>query len=540
MARRVGPEEGGLGRRGVWLAAGLALAVALPVRLLPLLGADFPLNDGGLFVAMGQDLIDSGFKLPLTTSYNGGTIPFAYPPFAIYLAAAVSWATGTGLPALLRFLPLLGDLAAVVAVAVLSRRLLPTPASWLAALAFPLFPSSFEWLVMGAGLTRSFGFFFAILALIFGHRLFATGGRGALALTALFASLSVLSHPGAGVFALASLLIFFLVLSRDRRGFVSLVAVCVGCTVLAAPWWGTVLVRHGLDPLTAAASATEPSQTVATFASLVLLGGSAAPLLSVVALLGVFACVARARWLLLLWLLATAIVVRNLAGPPLALILALLVGEALGELILPGLGAPGGVRSRVPGGEPLGAAATTGSEEGRPIERWARLALLIVLFGQPVLAGLSRQAWGIDALQFVSAQERGAMGWVTTHTPESSRFLVLTAARSWAEDPASEWFPTLAKRASLATPQGFEWVRGQQYRRRGALYDRLKQCFPRDAACIESLAAELGAPFTHVYFSKALRGPFDPAPLAISLARSSRYRLIWDGSDAAIFMRLLP
>jgi hypothetical protein len=288
----------------------------------------------------------------------------------------------------------------------------------------------------------------------------------------------------------------------------------------------------------AAADATEPSQTVATFASLVLLGGSDAPLLFVVALLGVFVCVARARWLLPLWLLATVIAVRNLTGPPLALILALLVGEALGGLILPALGVPGELRSGPPGGERWAADAATSGDKGRPIERVARLALLTFFFGQSVFSGLARQVSGVDALQFVSAQERAAMGWLTTHTPESSRFLVLTAARSWAEDPASEWFPTLAKRASLATPQGFEWVRGQQYRRRGALYDRLKQCFPRDATCIESLAAELGAPFTHVYFSKALRGPFDPAPLAISLARSSRYRLIWDGSDAAIFMKL--
>ena len=132
------------------------------------------------------------------------------------------------------------------------------------------------------------------------------------------------------------------------------------------------------------------------------------------------------------------------------------------------------------------------------------------------------------------------MNWISTHTPRSSGFLVLTAARSWAEDPPSEWFPTLAKRVSLATPQGFEWVPGPQYRRRCALYDRLKQCFPRDPACIESLAAEFGAAFTHVYFSKALGGPYDPAPLAVSLARSPRYRLIWDGPEAAIFARLSP
>jgi hypothetical protein len=540
MASRVWPEEGGLVRRGVWLVAGLALAVALPVRFLPLLGADFPLNDGGLFVAMGRDLIDSGFRLPLTTSYNGGTIPFAYPPFAIYFAAVLSSATGIGLPALLRFLPLLVNLTSVVAVAVLARRLLPLPASLFAALAFPLFPASFEWLVMGAGLTRSFGFFFAILGLFFGHKLFVMGGRGNLALAAIFASLSVVSHPGAGAFGLVGLLTFFLVLSRDRRGFVSLLGVCVGCAVLTAPWWGTVLVRHGVGPLTAAAAATEPSQTVATFASLLLLGGTDSPLLSVVALLGVFVSVARARWLLPLWLLATAVLVRNLTGPPLALILALLVGEAMGALILPGLGAPGEARWRSPSGGPPVAAPATGGDQGHPTARWARLALVTLLLGQPILAGLSRQVWGVDALQFIGAQERTAMDWVITHTPGSSRFLVLTAARSWAEDPASEWFPALAKRASLATPQGFEWVPGPQYRRRGALYDRLKQCFPRDATCIESLAAELGAPFTHVYFSKALRGPYDPAPLAIALARSSRYRLIWDGSEAAVFMRLSP
>ena len=539
MAEQVGLEEGGLFRCRACLVAGLALAVALPVRLLPVLGADFPLNDGGLFVAMGQDLIASGFRVPPTTSYNGGAIPFAYPPFAVYFAAVLSSLSQIALPALLRFLPLLVNLAAVVAVAVLARRMLPLPASFVAALAFPLFPSSFEWLVMGAGLTRSFGFFFAILALFFGHKLFVMGGRRYLAWAAIFASLSVLSHPSAGVFALSGLLTFFLVLARDRKGFASMVGVCVGCVVLTTPWWGTVLMRHGVGPLTAAAAATEPSQTLATFASLFLLGGADSPLLSVVALLGVFVCVARQRWLLPLWLLATAVLVRNLPGPPLAVILALLVGEAMGALILPGLGAPGAGRWGSPGGIPM-AAPASGGDQGHPTARWARLVLVTLLLGQPILAGLSRQVWGVDALQFIGAQERTAMDWISTHTPGSSGFLVLTAARSWAEDPASEWFPALAKRASLATPQGFEWVPGPQYRQRCALYDRLKQCFPRDATCLESLAAELGAPFTHVYFSKALRGPYDPAPLAVALVRSSRYRLIWDGPEAAIFARLSP
>ena len=231
---------------------------------------------------------------------------------------------------------------------------------------------------MGAGLTRSFGFFFAILALFFGHKLFVIGGRGNLALTAIFASLSVVSHPGAGAFGLVSLLTLLpRALARPEGPRFP----ARGGRRMRGPDSAVVgyrPLRHGLGPLTAAAAATEPSQTVATLASLLLLGGTASPLLSVVALLGVFVCVARARWLLPLWLLATAVMVRNLPGPPLALILALLVGEAMGALILPGLGAPGDGRRGSAGGAPV-AAPATGGDQGHSAARWARLALVALL-----------------------------------------------------------------------------------------------------------------------------------------------------------------
>ena len=56
-----------------------ALILGSIVRLIPVLGSDFPINDGGLFAAMIDDLVRHGPSLPRVVDYNGGDIPFAYP-----------------------------------------------------------------------------------------------------------------------------------------------------------------------------------------------------------------------------------------------------------------------------------------------------------------------------------------------------------------------------------------------------------------------------------------------------------------------------
>ena len=62
-----------------------ATLLGLVVRITVPLQASFPLNDGGLFYAMIQDIQQNGYALPAFTSYNFAYIPLAYPPFAFYL-----------------------------------------------------------------------------------------------------------------------------------------------------------------------------------------------------------------------------------------------------------------------------------------------------------------------------------------------------------------------------------------------------------------------------------------------------------------------
>ena len=68
----------------------LSLLVGGYIRLSMALSATFPLNDGGLFYQMTQELVANQFRLPFFTSYNHLNIPFAYPPLAFYLTGALN------------------------------------------------------------------------------------------------------------------------------------------------------------------------------------------------------------------------------------------------------------------------------------------------------------------------------------------------------------------------------------------------------------------------------------------------------------------
>src|SRR5687767_5953919 len=85
-------DEVFMDRRLDWPALLLftALLFGALVRFLPAILNGFPLNDGGMFHAMTQDLQVNQYLLPHFTSYNSGNIPFTYPPLGFYVAASLS------------------------------------------------------------------------------------------------------------------------------------------------------------------------------------------------------------------------------------------------------------------------------------------------------------------------------------------------------------------------------------------------------------------------------------------------------------------
>ncbi len=153
------------------------------------------MNDGGLFASYVDDILRTGQALPMWTSYNSLDGPFAYPPLAFIATAGLETVIPLGTVEWLRWIPLAASIATVPAFFLLALVLAPSRVhAAVAAFAFAFVPRSFEWLVMGGGLTRAPGFLLAILAVYLGIRFLKLGGRAWLG-AGICLGLTVLTHP---------------------------------------------------------------------------------------------------------------------------------------------------------------------------------------------------------------------------------------------------------------------------------------------------------------------------------------------------------
>ena len=516
-------------RSGAGVVA-LALLLAVAVRTPYFLQADFPFNDGGLFYVMVEDVRANGLCVPAFTSFNGGGIPFCYPPLGMLLAAVLA-SVGVSVLWSLRFLPLLANLATVAAFCGLSREVLGRgSASRLAALLFPLLPFSYQWVLMGAGLTRSRGFLTSPAAAWAAHRAFVSGSRRAALATAVTVAGALLSHPEAGVFTAVTVAAMWLVLDRSGRGLVRLAAIGAAAAALASPWWATALARHGAGPFLGAASTSEWSlESVEAVAIFAITAEPFLSLLGVLAVIGFFADAARGRALLPIWAALTLFAVPRSGHTPVTLPVALAAGLALAGVVLPGLAHPAS-------GAPAGGG---GGEHGRAASRvrLVRVAAVVWVFAYALMSNWLLFATGRHDLVALSADERQALSWIAASTPAASAFAVLTPSHEWAVDATSEWFPALAVRRSVLTVQGSEWLPATEHRRRLQRYQASKACNSAGIACLESVLAVDGTAVTHVYVSKTGRGPYSAVAVYRELHAAQRFQVVFENAGVAVFQR---
>jgi hypothetical protein len=518
---------------------------ALAARLPYFVVSDFPLNDGGMFVAMSQDIIDAHYALPTFTSYNFEGIPFAYPPLAFYLVASVANVTGIDPVALARYVPLMANLTTVVAVAVLARSLLgPGWAAVIAPIVFALVPRSYEWMIMGGGLTRSVGLLFAVLCLIQAREVYArpTVLRGVLC--AVLAALALTTHLELGLFALYSLVLMALFYGRSVRAL--LISFLIGVSVigLTAPWWATVVSRHGLAPFDAASltggwsTLKEQLVTLEQFLTppRLVLGVPAT-----LAVLGAISCALRGKLFVPVWLPCVFIFTPRSAASEATLPFALLAGVGLGELVGPGL-VSAVKQEHVPSLVTAAGAYFQGASRRRSAALLGTAASLALLLCA-VFLYWPRLHFAKHALDSLSVADRRAMMWVAQNTAETSRFLVLTSTSAWEEDHVSEWFPVLAGRRSLLTPQGSEWLPGELYSRKVCLYNKLRWELSgpgKGTEFLDEWARGRGIGFSHIYVSKLARGPHDWTGLVASAGTSPNYTVVLDDAGATVLQRENP
>ena len=525
--------------RVVTTAALLAIvAVGFALRAVPVLGNPWPVGDGGLFYTMVGELRASHLALPAFTSYNHESIPFAYPPLALELAAVLESITGMARADIFRFLPLTVAVLCIPAVYLIARELQADEAedradgqpgrpadrpglrrsrALFATLVYATFPLGWEWLTLGSGLTRSVGMLFALLATWQGLVLLRRGGLRAGIATAVLAGLAVLSHPEAGVFVVIALGTRLLV-RRSWRNLRNLVLAALGSALVIAPWVVDVVRTHGLAPFEAAGGGVghDPVASVVVYAFGFFLIG-ALPLAAMLDLLGQVHTLLNRRPYLVLWRLAVCFLDVRFALVAAVVPLSLLAADGLLDVLLPALRAA--VREhRFP---------------------HAGAWLVGVASAGLVIASLLTPSVFLAPHVALAAPDRAAMAWVRANQPPDRRFLVL-ATDSWGSDDLSEWFPALSDHGTLDTSQGLEWVAPRIRAAEIGAETQLRSCQPANLSCVRQWLASHGSPDFAIYVpanGSAYAAGSDPSgAIRAQLLASSAFRVVYDGPGAVILV----
>jgi hypothetical protein len=465
-----------LPRRFVVLLLGLVLAAMVGVRVYLIISTDFPLNDGGLFLEFIRSNAAAFPGIPTEVSYNGLSIPFAYPPLSFWAGAFL---TKLGFDALdvVRLFPLLMNIAYGLLFALL---LLPSGQSRVVTVFTLIFflvsARSYEWLVMGGGISRGFGSIFLLLALIAGG-LSSGQRRTALPMARLLAcgaavGAAILSHLEWGLLATASIVVCLALQSPTLRDFIrSCVVTGATAFLLILPWVATVLAEHGLAPFLAAGQTSQSGLFRSMEQLLWLVKNN---IFNIFLAFGGVALLWRREFFWIIFFLLCVFLTPRHGATPLVLPLSVFVGHGvvvafhLFRLVVP--------------------------------SRALALAAIGIVFLATLFAQVRQERdERLQVLQPLSVEQREAMAWVKQNHP-SARFALINSLPWWA-DRSAEWFPVLAGATSTTTVQGREWLPQGAFKNREEkvlalkasktcleLAQRLKSFEPPNFVWVESMA----------------------------------------------------
>jgi hypothetical protein len=497
------------------------------VRFAPTLLAGTPINDGGMFYMLIEDLKANHLLLPVFASYNHLSLPFAYPPLSLYLGAALS---SIGIPTMevLRWLPALAASLSIPAFYWMAAQILGSKGGAAVAAAFyALMPRMFSWYVMGGGLSRSLGLLFLILTCGAAWLMFSKPSWGHLGLTIVCGAGSVLSHPETALHTAAACLLIGLFRGRTWPGARDALLVAGGVAVLTSPWWATVIARHSIAPfLSALHTGAHAGLALLPWLSFNFAQEPFAAILTATALAGLLVQAVRGEWFLPVWTLLPFIVEPRSAPAAAAVPLAILGGVGLTEFVLPRVATLSGSNA---GGRADWMVCLTESAAARTVTGALLIYALFAAFAYDLsLAGLT-----------VPAGSRAAMTWVRQNTPAGARFLVLSGTSDPFSDATAEWFPALTDRTSINTVQGREWTLGKTFMPFLEDVSGLERCLNSGPDCLNTWTEDPGAlDFDYVYIARP--GSTDvvsSVALAGQLVRDMRYRLLYQAGGVAIFAR---
>ncbi len=461
----------------------IAFVIGTIVRIQYVSGTDYPVNDGGLFYQMVEDLLDNGLRIPAYTTYNNDQIPFAYPPLAFYLIAILKLISNQSLLQLFSIFPLAISILVIVAFYFFSSVIFKDRIKIaLSVLFFALLPRTYQWFIMGGGATRGLGFLFAILALtciwkVFSEKTSWKNIVGAI----VFSAGCVLSHPETSLFVIFMAGVFFSYHQFGWTNFKKGLIIAAGVLICIAPWLFTLLSYHGITPFRGA-GATGHGEWLEIKNFLTLnFGFENSMFLQIVSIFALLALFFKKDKLT--YFLSASIVIGYFLFPR--------SGPNLLTMVIAPLAAGGFY-------EILVLSASQGNQRStfvESLERSSKAKAILAFVVIYLMLGAFSFKYIIESDQlFLSEDLLSVYSWLEENADQDDQILIYPVAgadRYWWNDYATEWFPALTTKSNLTTVQGYEWVEGE-YQNRVVEYYQLRTCVEIGPVCVDQWESRNG------------------------------------------------
>lgn len=506
-----------------------AIAFGISYRFMLNTNLSFPLNDGGMFHRMTEEILISNFKLPEFTSYNNLNIPFAYPPIGFYINALIQNYLKIDLLHIEVFEPLIFSLASLVVFYFVAKEVTEKKYLALSFLFFAITERSYEWQIMGGGVARSPGFFFSLVALFFFVKSLKKVPYIPYLVTAtVFSSLTLLSHLEWLFFLLFSAFITAGYISAKKSdGFIKLVFMAVGTLLLTMPWWYRIIDLHGLKTFLSFFS-TGSSFNLAWMLMALTTGFFTeepfSAIIRVLCFIGILYSVKKNFFLTLWVVLPLAIFPRsylNIISVPVSIL------SAIGVISI------------------LESIEEIKSKTKRLYldKIYPRLILftiiLFILTNSFVNYNILFIFLNGPKYNNLTTSDIEAGSWLKQNVKTPAKFVVITSSdddERWGYDKTSEWFPTLSGHTSIATPQGTEWLGNNIFNQKVKYYAKIKDCYKKDINCIANVSKEFNEDYSYIYIQNASgEAGFITKNLNNQLESSEKYRRIYNNSEVSIF-----
>ncbi|RLD09102.1 MAG: hypothetical protein DRI65_00345 [Chloroflexota bacterium] len=502
----------------------LAILLGIIVRWNFIAGSEFPINDGGFFYTMVSDLIANNFRLPKFTSYNLAEIPFAYPPLAFYLIGGINKITRLPIIELIHYLPFGISILTIPAFYFASKIFFPEELFYraLATYIFATLPRTFEWFVMGGGITRSLGFIFALLALAF-YTKATRDHRGGIDffLAALCSSLTALSHPVALIFLAFSIAIITIYFWSAKITYPLILGVLV--VLFTSPWWVTVLINNGLDPFIGASNTGHMNWFDVGYLitqNFDFENRFFLRLISFLAIMGLFSKQKRKAFFLGV-LVGVGYLFVPRGGVDLLTTYLALLGTLGFATIVEAWG------KDYKGNENI-------ENEIYRFDRKSRILLLYLIIYSFIGAYSYKYVDGKVDLH-LSEGEYQAMIWIRENSAKTETVVHLppnSSYQDWWNDYFGEWLPGLTERHSIATVQGHEWLPGE-FNHKIEQYGSLRNCSVQGVDCVEEWIKTFGNEFDYLLLNQNQH----PKIVLDNFLCASWYSVVYENEDVVILKR---